>query len=123
MIEITQRFRPFSLIAGSECLIPGTRRFLKAFADRIEIGNEIIPTGADPASCYFSLQQDLEKDCVWIFGENFKVQVKAFLGGIDVILPNRSCRILGDFGYKRETQIERLFLGVTMNLPHTLTAK
>lgn len=113
MIDISQRFRPFSLIVGSQCLIPGTRHFVKAFPDRIEIGKEKIPLPGDPLSLYFSLQQDLERNCVWIFGKFFKVQVKATIDGIDVVLPTGIYKILGDFGYQQESPVERLFLGVT----------
>lgn len=113
MIDISQRLRPFSLIAGSQCLIPGTRQSVKAFPDRIEIGEEKIALPGEPLSLYFSLQQDLERNCVWVFGNLFKVQIKASIDGIHVMLPTGPYKIFGDFGYREEFQVERLFLGVT----------
>ncbi|MDP1607938.1 MAG: hypothetical protein Q8L98_01340 [Chlamydiales bacterium] len=71
-ITIAQRFRPFSHKPGSACLIPGTWWSLQAFPALLRLSHEkeilecaLHLTG--PVE-QFTLQQDMEKRCVWVFG-------------------------------------------------------
>ena len=70
MITIAERLRPFSHTAGSRCIIPGTDAILIGAPHRLQIGDWEIPLGNDPFVSDFTLQQDLERNCVWVFGNS-----------------------------------------------------
>lgn len=72
MIKIATKLRPFSHTFGSKCLIPGTDTIVEAFPNLLRIGTEEIPIDI---SSGFTLQQDLMRNCVWVFGKNFRKRI------------------------------------------------
>ncbi|HSX13313.1 MAG TPA: hypothetical protein VLE96_02720 [Chlamydiales bacterium] len=73
MINIATKLRPFSHTFGSKCLIPGTDIVVEAFPNFLRIGSDEIPVNI---SSGFTLQQDLERNCVWVFGKNFRKKIE-----------------------------------------------
>ncbi|MBX9745004.1 MAG: hypothetical protein K2X08_07340 [Chlamydiales bacterium] len=71
-ITIAQRFRPFSHKPGSACLIPGTWWSLQAFPALLRFSHEkeVIECALHVTGPVeqFTLQQDMEKRCIWVFG-------------------------------------------------------
>lgn len=107
MISIAAKLRPFSRRIGAQCIIPGTDAVIEAFPHFLRIGSIEIPLKNDPWLLDFTLQQDLEKNCVWVFGKKFRIKVTAapdgFLVG-DRFFP-------ADVRFQRPGEIERLSLG------------
>ena len=73
MIQVRDRFRPFLHLAGSFCMIPTSNWAVKAYPTNVQLFCEkallsIIWHLTGPVRG-FTLQQDLEKDCVYIFGK------------------------------------------------------
>jgi len=70
-ITIAERLIPFSHTPGASCVIPGTTWEIEAFPTLLRIGRgkiELKLMLSGPIE-EFTLQQDLEKNCVWIFGK------------------------------------------------------
>lgn len=73
MIEVHERYRPFSHTPGSTCMIPGTPYVLRAFPTRIEIFEglekvEAIDLAITGPTGNFTVILDLEKGAVRVFG-------------------------------------------------------
>jgi hypothetical protein len=68
-ISIRQKLRPFSHTPGACCLIPGTTAVVRAFPTRLYLGDEIYPLPFTGPVKGFTLEQDLEKNCVWVYGQ------------------------------------------------------
>lgn len=73
MIKIGQRFRPFTHVVGSECLIPLSTWSVQAYPTMIRLKgpnqtHEIKLEHTGPVK-NFTLLQDLEKNCVQVFGK------------------------------------------------------
>ena len=67
-IKIAAKLRPFSHVPGAACVIPGTSAVIEAFPTLLRIdGREIILNLTGPVKD-FTLQQDLERHCVFVFG-------------------------------------------------------
>lgn len=84
-IEIAERLRPFSHTPGAECLIPGTWWSLRAFPTLLlflhgEKKVELALNITGPLK-EFTLQQDLEKEVIQVFGKAnegyFKLRIEA----------------------------------------------
>ncbi len=73
MIKIARKLRPFSHRSGAKCLIPGTETIVEAYPNLLRVGS--IETALNIVSG-FTLQQDLERNCVWVFGKNFRMKIK-----------------------------------------------
>ena len=84
MISIATRLRPFSHRAGAQCIVPGTDQVIEAFPHLLRIGTLEIPLGSDPFVPDFTLQQDLERNCVWVFGKKFRIKIVARSDGFEV---------------------------------------
>ncbi len=107
MISINAKIRPFSHKIGAQCILPGTDEVVEAFPHFLRIGSREIPLGNDPLLRDFTLQQDLEKNCVWVFGKGFRIQIFATPDGVTVgktffPLPIR---------FQERKEVERLSLG------------
>jgi hypothetical protein len=87
-ISIAQRLKPFSHKNGASCLIPGTWVEVEAFPALIRWGEIEVPTGVIGPVKEFTLQQDLEKNSVSIFGKAqagfFRYKLHAFDGGFEL---------------------------------------
>lgn len=67
-IKIRAKLRPFSHTPGAACVIPGTCSVIEAFPTRLRIdGREVLLNLTGPVKG-FTLQQDLERHCVFVFG-------------------------------------------------------
>lgn len=103
MITISRKLRPFSHLSGVKCLLPGTNLIVETSPHLLRIGTFEIPIDCRD----FTLQQDLEKNCVWVFNKSFRIKIAAGLNGFTV----------GDQFYPIDTklhipeQIETLSLG------------
>lgn len=89
-IQIAERLRPFSHAAGALCLIPGTCWEIEAFPTRLKIGETIdLKFRLTGPVVGFTLQQDLEQNCVWVFGEAkegfYRLKIQASDGGFTLL--------------------------------------
>jgi hypothetical protein len=73
MISIATKLRPFSHTHGAKCLLPGTSTVIEAFPHLLRIGSEEIPIQIEGG---FTLQMDLDRNCVWVFGKNFRKKIE-----------------------------------------------
>ena len=113
-ISIRERLRPYSHTPGAQCALPGTHWIVEAFPTLLRIGNIEIPLPYTGPVRDFTLQQDLEKNCVHLFGRAkegyFKSQIAAAEGGIE-ISGNVRKSIPANISFFLPEQWERLSLG------------
>lgn len=72
-ISIAARYRPFSHVPGASCLLPKSCWVVQAFPTLLRFYSnrgekEEIPLPYSGPVREFTLQQDLEKGCVWVWG-------------------------------------------------------
>lgn len=117
-LKIAQRLRPYSHVPGAACLIPGTLSRLRAYPTRLEIDGTVFPLPLTGPVQEFTLQQDLEKHCVFVFGRApegyFRLRIEGKEGSIALHsekgpLEGDELRIQGTFVPK--APFERLSLG------------
>lgn len=77
MISIKAKMKPFSHREGTQCVLPGTDLILEASPHRLRVGLWETSLDGEPFERPFTVQQDLEKQCVNIFGSKFSVQLTA----------------------------------------------
>lgn len=68
-ITIVKKIRPFSHLPGTACLIPGTCVVVEAFPTLLRFHNFEYPIEIEGPVTGFTLLQDLEKNCVYVFGK------------------------------------------------------
>lgn len=78
MIHIATKLRPFSHLFGAKCLLPGTDTVVEAFPNVLRVGTKEIPLNI---SSGFTLQQDLTRNCVWVFGKNVRIKLEGVSQG------------------------------------------
>ena len=85
-ISIAVRYRPFSHEAGASCLLPRTGLVIQAFPTLIRVGRFEVALPLHGPIKEFTLQQDLEKGCVFVFGiakeGRFRIRIEAMADGI-----------------------------------------
>lgn len=69
MIKIAERLRPYSHTPGASCLIPGTCSEIEAFPTLLRIEKHEIKLPFTAPVKDFTLEQDLEKNCVRVYGK------------------------------------------------------
>jgi len=116
MISIVRKLRPFTHQIGAQCVIPGTDCILKAFPHHVCVGDLEIPLQNDPFERPFTLQMDLDKNCVWVFGKKYRLKISAKENGFEIVnyaLPpeKREQFFPGKIERKIPANVERLFLG------------
>jgi len=81
MISIAERLRPFSHQPGAKCLIPASPYIVEAFPSLVRVKHmdgtvvkEVLLDIPGPLT-QFTLMQDLERGCVTIFSELYRVHV------------------------------------------------
>jgi len=90
-ISIRERLKPFSHTPGAGCLIPGTCWEIEAFPALVRLGKkyEIALHVTGPVKD-FTLEQDLEKNYVSVFGKAqegfYRLQFQGKEGGIEVMV-------------------------------------
>jgi len=124
-IEIRERLKPFSHMPGAACLIPGTTALLEAFPSLLRIGKQYaIPVAAEGPVAGFTLEQDLEKNCVFVFGKArngfYRLRVQAGPQTIEVQTLNgkplgakKNLSFQNDNGFFIPPVWERLSLGLS----------
>lgn len=114
-IEIRQRLRPFSHLPGAACVIPGSHSIATAFPTLLCIDSHSIPLRLTGPVRGFTLSQDLEKNCVWVFGQapegRFKIRIEAKTGGILVDLGREKKLLPLSNSSPAPTSFERLSMG------------
>jgi glycosyl hydrolase family 95 len=88
-IQIAERLKPFSHTPGASCLIPGTCFEIEAYPTRLRIGKKIeLKFKLSGLVEEFTLQQDLEKNCVFIFGKAkegfYRLRIEGSDSGFDL---------------------------------------
>ena len=83
-IAIAEKLRPFSHLPGAQCLLPGTSCLVQAFPSLLRVGQIEIPLGIEGPVENFTVQQDLEKNCVGVFGKKLRVKIQATPQGVEV---------------------------------------
>jgi hypothetical protein len=87
-IAIVQKIRPFSHRPGASCLIPGTCALLEAFPALIRFAGFEHRIDIKGPIREFTLLQDLEKNCVFIFGRSqekfYRFRLQASDGGFEL---------------------------------------
>lgn len=92
-ITIAERLKPFSHTPGAACLIPGTTWEIEAFPALIRLGKkyEIFLHLQGPVKD-FTLEQDLEKNFVSLFGKAkegfYRLRCEGKAGGVEVTILN-----------------------------------
>ncbi len=117
-IKIAQKLRPFSHTPGATCLIPGTCIPVAAYPTLLRIGAHEIPLPLTGPVKDFTLQQDLEKDCVYVFGKApqgyFKLRLYATNSSFHLRRekgPLKDLEIPHEFFFQIKANPERLSLG------------
>lgn len=86
LITIAERLRPFSHLAGTRCLVPGTCCIAEVFPARVHIwqGGKLVDEyrlEVVGAVKQFTVQLDLEKGCIRVFGQGkngfFRYRIQA----------------------------------------------
>lgn len=111
MISIATRLRPFTHTIGAKCIIPGTDAVLEAYPDCLHIGELKIPLSNPPFDPNFTLQQDLERNCVWVFGKKYRIKISAKEGGFEMVSSGETTFFPAKICLSLPSQIERLSLG------------
>ncbi|HEY4255523.1 MAG TPA: hypothetical protein VGM34_04175 [Chlamydiales bacterium] len=87
MIEIRDKFRPFSHLPGTHCVIPGSDYVVQVFPTLIKVqgGGEFLTHLTGPVE-EFTVQLDLERDCVFVWGRAkegyFRLRLEALEEGL-----------------------------------------
>ena len=75
MIEIKERLRPFSHKPGARCLVPGTKIEVIAYPTRLVVGKKVVEHAALAPIKNFTVVQDLERCCVEVFSDKYRLFV------------------------------------------------
>lgn len=68
MLKITEKLRPFSHQPGTSCLVPGSDWICRAFPAMLNIQGVDFPIRVTGPVREFTVQMDLERNCLWIWG-------------------------------------------------------
>lgn len=117
-IQIAARLKPFSHTPGASCVIPGSCAVIEAFPTLLKMnGQEWKMPLTGPVSG-FTLQQDLEKNCVNIFGKAkegyFRLRIEASDEGFHIHSekgPLKSALFKAEVPFLSKSTCERLSLG------------
>ena len=128
-IEIAFRLKPYSHTPGMACLIPGTETKIEAYPTFLKIGAKEFDLPVTGPVRNFTIEQDLEKNCVWVFGKAnegfYRLKISAHEQGFEIFVDKAP---KGGFIAKEKMQIgenisfflppvcERLSLGINKDL-------
>ncbi len=117
-MKIAARFKPFSHTPGASCVIPGTDCIIEAFPTLLRIDGRGWPMPLTGPVEGFTLSQDLERNCVYVFGKAkegyFRLRVEGHDGGIEIRSekgPLKSGKISAEIRHVMKAPFERLSLG------------
>ncbi len=98
-MKIQARLRPFSHLPGASCVIPGTCVEIEAYPTLLKIGSIQIRLDVTGPVADFTLEQDLEKNCVWVYGKAkegfYRLRLEANDAGFDLYLERGNIAING----------------------------
>lgn len=87
-ITIREKLKPYSHKPGISCLIPGTYAEIEAFPTLLKIAGHEVKLPCTGPVVGFTLELDLERHCVFVFGQAkegyFKLRVEASDSGFHV---------------------------------------
>lgn len=118
MIKIAERFRPYSHTPGASCIIPGTCSEIEAFPALLRIEKQEVKLSFTAPVKDFTLEQDLEKHCVRVYGKAkegfFRLCITATDAGFDIVGekgPFKKRHIPFETQFVAPVAFERLSLG------------
>ena len=118
MIRIAERLRPYSHTPGAACIIPGTCSEIEAFPTLLKIGKIEVRLPFTGPVKDFTLEQDLEKNCVRVYGKAkegfFRLRIEAADSGFNIIGEKGSFKTLHipfETQFVDRPAFERLSLG------------
>lgn len=119
-IAIKEQCKPFSHTPGAACLIPGTYAEAQAFPTLLKVAGHEVKLSCKGPVTGFTLELDLERHCVFVFGRAksgyYKIRIEASDSGFH-IHPERGealekpVHIQQEVDFIPKTAIERLSLG------------
>ncbi|MGB7978096.1 MAG: hypothetical protein WCF19_02920 [Chlamydiales bacterium] len=117
-MKIAKKIKPFSHIPGASCVIPGSCSVIEAFPTLLKIGGRPWKMALTGPVEGFTVQQDLETDCVWVFGRAkegyFRLKIRAGESGFHIDVekgPLESAHIPSPIDFISKPSVERLSLG------------
>jgi len=119
-IVIREKCKPFSHLAGASCVIPGTCSEIEAFPTLLKIGDVEVKFLCKGPVKGFTLELDLERHCVFVFGEAldgyYRLRIEASDSGFDITSEKGSAlkkalHIAHETPFVSKGSFERLSLG------------
>ena len=116
-ITIARKLAPFSHTPGTSCVIPGTTSLIQAFPSLLRFHNFEYSIPLQGGSVEFTLQQDLEKNCIFIFGKDrekfYRFRLRAFDEGFELFSEKTKEKKIfaAQVSFYLPSQVERLSLG------------
>ena len=68
MLKISEKLRPFSHQPGTACIVPGSDWIISVYPTLLRVQGVDFPIHLTGPVREFTVQMDLERDCVWIWG-------------------------------------------------------
>ncbi|MBM3184411.1 MAG: hypothetical protein FJZ64_03805 [Chlamydiae bacterium] len=91
-IQIRERLKPFSHTPGAKALLPGTNLRVEAFPTLIRIGKKEFHLGITGPVRDFTLEQDLEKNRILVFGRAkegfYRLQIIGLPNAVEMTVQN-----------------------------------
>ena len=117
-IKIAMRLKPFSHTPGACCVIPGTCSIIEAFPTLLRINGREWKMALTGPVKGFTLQQDLERDSVVVFGKAmegyFRLRIEVHDDGFQILSekgPLKSGKLKEEISHLKKAPFERLSLG------------
>lgn len=127
-IRIAQPLRPYSHTPGAACLIPGTTCEMEAYPTLLRIGSLAIRLQLTGPVEGFTLEQDLPRRCVWVYGKAkegyYRLRLEATDAGFhlyvekgNLTINDRPCKpkdrlhFPAEFAFALKTDLEILSFG------------
>ncbi|MBX7067585.1 MAG: hypothetical protein K1X28_10185 [Parachlamydiales bacterium] len=117
-IEIAARLKPFSHTPGMSCVIPKSNGVIEAFPTLLRINGKEWKIAITGPVHGFTLQQDLERDCVYVFGKAkegyFRLRIESHDDRFQIVSekgPLKNGEIRAENAISTMNRFERLSLG------------
>ncbi len=116
LIKIAERLRPYSHVAGTKVIVPGTNIAVTVFPALIRFEDRELPLAIKGPVEGFTVQLDLEKGAIKVWGKAvngyFRYRIQASSSGQVLLIPEKipDMKMPTDTLYK-PPEIERLSLG------------
>ena len=89
-IEIKEKITPYSHQSGVECLVPLSDWVVQVYPALLKVGGLEFPLAVTGPEKEFTVQMDLEKDCVWVWGiskeGHFRLKLTASEYGLSLMV-------------------------------------